>query len=42
MFYLQTIKSLYESVKNNEEIPQEEKEKVRELIKELSNILAMY
>lgn len=42
MFYLQTIKNLYESVKNNDEIPQEEKEKVKELLDKLSNILAMY
>ena len=42
MFYLETIKKLYESIKNNPEISEEEKSKAKELLNELSNLLAMY
>jgi hypothetical protein len=42
MFYLETIKKLYESIKNDPEISPEDKAKVKEHIKELSNILALY
>lgn len=42
MFYLETIKKLYESVKNNHEIPEEEKEQIKELLNRLSNLLALY
>lgn len=42
MFYLQTIKKLYEHVKNNNEIPQDEKIKVKKLLDELSRVLALY
>lgn len=42
MFYLQTIKRMYEHIKNNAEIPQEEKNKALELLNELSSLLALY
>jgi hypothetical protein len=42
MFYLQKIKKLYECIKNNNEIPQEEKEKAKELLDKLSCLLALY
>lgn len=42
MFYLQTIKKLYDHIKNNNEIPHDEKEKAKKLLDELSRLLAMY
>lgn len=42
MFYLQTIKKLYEQVKNNNEIPEEEKAKAKQLLEDLSRLLAIY
>ena len=42
MFYLLTIKKLYEHVKNNTEIPADEKSKVKKLLDEVSRILALY
>lgn len=42
MFYIQTLKNLYEHVKNNSEISADEKEKAKELIAELTRLLAMY
>lgn len=40
--YLQTIKFLNESIKNNREIPAEEKEKASALLGELARIVALY
>lgn len=40
--YLETIKRMIESVKNNSEMPQEEKEKALKLLGELANLLALY
>lgn len=42
MFYLQTLKKLYENIKANNEIPKEEKEKAEKLINELTHLLALY
>ena len=42
MFYLETLKKLYENIKSNPEIPEEDKTKVKEHINELSRILALY
>ena len=42
MGYLETIKRLNESIKNNNEIPAEEKEKAKELLAKLANLLALY
>lgn len=42
MFYLETIKKLYGSIKNNSEIPQEEKKTAEELLTKLSNLLMLY
>lgn len=42
MFYLQTIKNLYESIKKNGEIPEGEKAEEKKLLEELSRILALY
>lgn len=42
MSYLQTIKKLHESINSNNEIPCKEKEKAKELLNELSRLLAMY
>lgn len=42
MFYLQTLKKLYEHIKNNKEIPEEEKAKAKNLVEELTRLLAVY
>ena len=42
MSYLETIKRLNESIKNNPEIPEEDKAKAKELLNELSRIVAFY
>lgn len=42
MSYLQTIKRLYENIKNNSEISEEDKAKAKELLNELSRLLAVY
>lgn len=42
MFYLQAIKRLYEHIKNNNEIPKDEKAKALGLLNELSRLLAVY
>lgn len=42
MFYLQTIKNLGASIKNNDEIPAEEKAKAQQLLGELARLLALY
>lgn len=42
MTYLETIKKLAESIKNNPEMSEEEKEKAKKLLNELVNILALY
>lgn len=42
MSYLNTIKIMYEHIKNNNEISEEEKEKAKKLLDELSRLLAFY
>lgn len=42
MFYLQTIKKLCESIKNNNEISEQDKEKATALLDELARLLATY
>jgi hypothetical protein len=42
MFYLETIKKLYESIKNNNEIDEQDKAKSKELLDKLANLLACY
>lgn len=42
MFYLEMLKKLYSHIVNNAEIPEEEKGKAKELIKELTSLLAIY
>jgi len=42
MFYLETIKKLYASIKADESIEAEDKQKITELVNQLVNILAMY
>lgn len=42
MSYLESLKRLYNNIKNNKEIPEEEKARVKELIDELTRILAVY
>lgn len=42
MSYLQTIKRLYENIKNNSEISEEDKVRAKELLNELSRLLAVY
>ena len=42
MFYLNTIKNLIENIKNNNEIPENEKEKAIELLGNLARLLALY
>ena len=42
MFYLQNIKNLIESVKNNNELPSDDKEKAIKLLNELASLLALY
>ena len=42
MFYLQTIKRLYENIKNNSEISEEDKTRAKELLDELARLLAVY
>lgn len=42
MFYLQTIKKMLESIKNNNEISEKDKTKAKELLNELSRLLAVY
>lgn len=42
MSYLETLKRLYNSIKDNKEISEEEKARAKELIDELSRILAVY
>jgi hypothetical protein len=42
MFYIEAIKRLSENIKNNSEIPEEEKKKAANLLGELARLLAMY
>ena len=42
MSYLELLKRLYESVKNNPGIPKDEKAEAKELINELTKILMVY
>ena len=42
MFYMQEIKKLGENIKNNNEIPKEEKKKAANLLGKLAQLLAMY
>jgi hypothetical protein len=42
MFYLETIKKLFASVKNDSNIPDDEKEEAMELLRRLFNLLAFY
>lgn len=42
MSYLQTIKRLYENIKNNNEISGKDKARAKELLDELARILAEY
>lgn len=42
MSYLEAIKKLFAHVKGNSEIPEEDKEKAMELLRQLSNLLAFY
>lgn len=42
MSYMETIKRLNESVKNNTEMTEQEKERAKKLLSELANILALY
>lgn len=42
MFYVETLKRLNEHVKNNDEIPAEDKEKAKKIIEELLSLLALY
>lgn len=42
MFYIETLKKLYSHIHNNIEIPEEEKAKAKQLIKELCELLAIY
>ena len=42
MFYIETLKKLYSHLNNNTEIPEEEKTKAKQLIKELCNLLSVY
>lgn len=42
MSYMETIKRLNESVKNNTEMTEQERERAKKLLSELANILALY
>ncbi len=42
MSYLETIKKMYEHIKNNPEISADEKVQARELLSKLSSLLAIY
>lgn len=42
MFYLQTIKRMLESIKENKEISGKDKARAKELLDELARILAVY
>ena len=42
MFYLNAIKRLYDHIKNNNEIPEAERQKAKELLNELSRLLVAY
>lgn len=42
MFYLETIKRLLANIKDNKEISEKDKERAKELLNELSRILAVY
>jgi hypothetical protein len=42
MSYLQTIKRLYENIKNNSEISEKDKARAKELLDELARLLAVY
>ena len=42
MFYLQTIKRMLESIKENNEISTTDKARAKELLDELARLLAMY
>ena len=42
MSYLETIKKLFAHVNGNSEIPEEDKEKAKELLRQLSGLLAIY
>ena len=42
MFYMDCIKRLNESIKNNNEIPKEEKQEAAELLQRLANLLWRY
>jgi hypothetical protein len=42
MFYISTLKKLYESIKADNSIEADDKQKITELINKLVNILALY
>ena len=42
MLYLQTIKKMLESIKNNEEVSEKDKTRAKELLNELARLLAVY
>ena len=42
MNYIQTIKTMNESIKKDGSIPDDEKQKAKELLKELAHLLAIY
>lgn len=42
MFYLETLKKLYTSIKTNSDIDEEDKKEALACINKLINILAMY
>ena len=42
MSYIETLKRLYNSIKNNKEIPEKEKARAKELVDELVRMLAVY
>mgnify|MGYP003297030604 CR=1 FL=1 len=42
MFYIEILKKLYSHICDNTEIPEEEKAKAKKLVKELTNLLAIY
>lgn len=42
MFYMDCIKRLNESIKSNNEIPEEEKQEIAELLQKLANLLWRY
>lgn len=42
MFYVSEIKKLYEAVKADNSIEEDDKEKIKELVSQLVNILVQY